>query len=188
METGNGTSRDLQISSATNLSGFGTTRDMPMNFTACQMSSKLASGTGAPITCHSNVGPFIAKDSVETGNGTSTSLQISSATNMSRSGTTRDMQINFSARQMSNNLASGTGATLTYRSNVGPFIPEDCVEAGNGASIDFQISPATDMSRSGTTRDMQISFTGRQTSSNIAGGTGATLKCHADDELSLIHI
>ena len=114
------------------------------------------------------------------GNGTSTSLQISSATNLSRSGTTRGIQMKFTARQMSSNLASGTGATLTYRSNVGPFIPEDCVEAGNGASIDFQISSATDMSRSGTTRGMQMKFSARQMSNNLAGGTGATLTCHVD--------
>eukprot|EP01052_Picozoa_sp_SAG31_P042821 SAG31_NODE_6924_length_1848_cov_17.412236_1_plen_162_part_10 len=134
LDGGNGTSTSLQISSATSLSGSGTTRGMQINFSARQMSSNLAGGSGATLTCRSNVGPFIVKDSVESGNGTSTNLQISSATNLSGSGTTRGMQISFSARQMSSNLAGGSGATLTCRSNVGPFIVKDSVESGNGTS------------------------------------------------------
>ena len=113
-------------------------------------------------------------------NITSNDSKTSSATDFSCPGTSKGIQIDSAPRQKSSILTDNTGATLSAHANVGPFIAEGYLEAGNGTSSDLQISSATDMSCSGTTRGMQINFTTGQTSSNLVGIIGATLTFHAD--------
>eukprot|EP01050_Picozoa_sp_SAG11_P018014 SAG11_NODE_2665_length_3116_cov_2.047398_2_plen_261_part_00 len=176
----NATSSVSKISSVTDVSSSGTTKGVQMNFIPRITLSGLPGGTGASLTRHVDVEAVIPKDSVETAEGTFSDLQISSAPDMSCSETIRGIQMKFTAHHMSIKLAGGTGATLTCRTNVGPVIAKDSVETGNGTSTSLQISSATNLGRSGTTRGMQINFTGRQTSSNLAGGSGATLTCRSN--------
>eukprot|EP01052_Picozoa_sp_SAG31_P058999 SAG31_NODE_18337_length_640_cov_0.706100_1_plen_168_part_10 len=114
------------------------------------------------------------------GNATSSDSEISSTTDMSSSGTYKGVQINFFPRITSSGLPGGTGASLARHVGAKAFITEDFVKTRNGAFADFQISPATNVSCSETTRGIQIHFTAGQTSSKLAGGTGATLTRHVD--------
>eukprot|EP01050_Picozoa_sp_SAG11_P018013 SAG11_NODE_2665_length_3116_cov_2.047398_1_plen_377_part_00 len=195
METRNGTSGDLQISSATNLSCSGTTRGMQMKFSARQTSSNLVGGSGATLTCRNNVGPFIATDSVETGNGTSGDLQISSATNLSGFGTSNGIQIDSAPHHKSSILGDSTGATLTCHSevgpchtDVGPCSMEFNVNAGKVTASDFKLRYAAELSCPGTSKGIQIHFARHHKSSNLPSGTCATLFAHADTGSSIAEV
>ena len=120
------------------------------------------------------------------GNATSRDVQISSTTDVSSSGTTKGVQMNFIPRITLSGLPGGTWASLTRHVDVKAVIPKDCVETAEGTFNDLQISSAPDMSCSETTKGMQISFTAGQTSSNLAGGIGATFTCHANAHPILI--
>eukprot|EP01052_Picozoa_sp_SAG31_P014656 SAG31_NODE_918_length_11020_cov_14.801392_14_plen_142_part_00 len=116
------TSRDLQISSATDPSNSGTSKGMQIDLTARQTSCNLVGGTGVTLTRHSIVGPFIEQSYVHANYDTSRALQISSAVDPNNSGTSKGIQIDSAPWQTSSILTDNTGATLSAHANVRPFI------------------------------------------------------------------
>eukprot|EP01052_Picozoa_sp_SAG31_P032710 SAG31_NODE_3614_length_4066_cov_16.818755_4_plen_382_part_01 len=187
LDGGNATSSDLQIRYGTDMGCSKTTRGMQVNFFPRITSSGVPGGTTCSLTRHADAKAFIPEDSMETGNGTSSDLQISSATDMSCSGTTKGMQIDFTAGYTSSNLAGGTGATLTRHVDAKAFIREDRKDGGNATSSDLQIRSGTsdtctiscfiDLFDFSTTTKTCTGFAPRHPFSN--GGTIATLTPHA---------
>eukprot|EP01052_Picozoa_sp_SAG31_P029161 SAG31_NODE_2877_length_4965_cov_15.095767_2_plen_421_part_00 len=132
VNAGKVTASDFKLRYAAELSCPGTSKGIQIHFARHHKSSNLPSGTCATIFAHADTGSSIAEVHTDPINVTSGDLKISSATYPCSSGTTKGMQIDFAPWQTSNNLAGGTGATLSTHVVA---MQEDYVNAGECGNV-----------------------------------------------------